>query len=128
MSSFESRTRSRRKSQLTEHALRMRHALTPSDTVLWSALRGGALGVTFRRQVPIGGCFIGDFVASSVKLVVEVDGSWHHARRTADARRDRDLQRLGFTVLHFTNRQVESQLTFVVQQLREVIAGRREVR
>ena len=68
----------------------MRHALTPSETALWSALRGGALGVTFRRQVPINGCFIGDFVASSVKLVVEVDGSWHHTRRTADVRRDRD--------------------------------------
>jgi very-short-patch-repair endonuclease len=100
----------------------MRHAATSSEIALWSSLRGGALGVTFRRQVPIGGCFIGDFVASEVKLVVEVDGSWHFHRGTADARRDRELQRLGFTVLRVAVTQVERHLPVVVQRICETIA------
>jgi len=42
----------------------MRSSLTPSEQQLWLAIRGGALGVWFRRQVPLGR-YIGDFVAAS---------------------------------------------------------------
>lgn len=100
----------------------MRHACTPSESALWSALRAGGLGVTFRRQVPVGGNYIGDFVASEVKLVVEVDGSWHHSRGTADARRDRELRRLGFTVVRLPSSLVERHLPIAVQRVREAIA------
>jgi very-short-patch-repair endonuclease len=127
LSLFESRSRSRRKSLLAERAMRMRHAATPSESALWSALRGGALGVTFRRQSTISGSFIGDFVASEVKLVVEVDGTWHSVRGPADARRDRKLRQLGFTVLRLPNRLVERQLPVAVQQVREAIAALRGV-
>jgi len=113
------------KSLLTEHACRMRHAATASETALWSALRGAALGVTFRRQVPIGGCFIGDFVASEVKLVVEVDGSWHRKRGTADARRDRELRRLGFVVVRLPAALVERQLAVAVLRVAEAVAALR---
>ena len=104
----------------------MRHAATSSKVALWSALRGGALGAQFRRQVPIGGNYIGDFVASTVKLVVEVDGNWHVGRGTADARRDRELQRLGFTVLRLSVAQVERQLPLVVNRIRNAIAALRD--
>ena len=40
-----------------------------------------------------------DFVAPSVRLVVDVDGAYHARRVTADARRDRTLKRLGYRVL-----------------------------
>jgi very-short-patch-repair endonuclease len=61
--------------------------------------RGGrALGVTFRRQVPIGR-YIADFLAPAARLIVEVDGGYHQRRRVADGRRDRDLNRLGYRVL-----------------------------
>jgi very-short-patch-repair endonuclease len=121
LSLFESHAQSRRKSRIAESAHRMRHACTSSEAALWSALRVGALGVTFRRQVPIGGCFIGDFVASEIKLVVEVDGSWHRKRATADARRDRELQRLGFTVVHLPAALVERQLAVAVERVRETV-------
>jgi very-short-patch-repair endonuclease len=67
---------------------------------LFEALRGGQLGVTFRRQVPLLGRFIADFCASKVWLVVEVDGGYHAARAAADARRDRALGTAGYHVLH----------------------------
>ena len=103
----------------------MRHAATASESALWSALRGGALGVTFRRQVPIDGRFIGDFVASEVKLLVEVDGSWHHERAAADQRRDRELLRLGFTIVRLPARLVERRLALAVQRIRDVVAALR---
>jgi very-short-patch-repair endonuclease len=44
---------------------------------LWRELAGGKLGVAFRRQVVLGNRYIADFVASAVRLVVEVDGGLH---------------------------------------------------
>jgi very-short-patch-repair endonuclease len=81
-----------------QRAIAMRSVLTPSEQKLWLLLRGGQLGVWFRRQVPLGR-FVADFVAQSARLVVEVDGGYHARRRAADARRDRELARLGYRVL-----------------------------
>jgi very-short-patch-repair endonuclease len=83
---------------VVQRAAGMREALTPSEQRLWAVLRGGQLGVWFRRQVPLGR-FIADFAAVSAGLVVEVDGGYHARRGAADARRDRALARLGYRVL-----------------------------
>ncbi len=72
---------------------------TSSEARLFEAIRGGRLGVTFRRQVPLLGRFIGDLVAAEVRLVVEVDGGYHGSRAAADSGRDRALARAGYTVL-----------------------------
>jgi very-short-patch-repair endonuclease len=77
----------------------MRAAPTASEARLFEAVRGGRLGVAFRRQVPLLGRFIADLVAAELKLVVEVDGGYHAGRAEADARRDRALERAGYTVL-----------------------------
>jgi very-short-patch-repair endonuclease len=76
----------------------MRGAPTSSEAALWIHLRGGQLGVWFRRQVVIGR-FVADFASASAKLVVEVDGCSHDGRGVADARRDRALARLGWRVV-----------------------------
>jgi len=76
-----------------------RSCLTESEARLWSALNAGQLGVCFRRQVPVGGRFIADFCAPSIKLIVEVDGGYHERRRAADASRDRKLARLGYRIV-----------------------------
>ena len=89
----------RRRAQLDQYAWRNRRAPTESEARLWQLLRGRQLGVWFRRQVPLGGQFIADFVAPTARLIVEVDGSSHVRRNHADARRDRTLERLGYRVL-----------------------------
>jgi very-short-patch-repair endonuclease len=91
--------RQARSALLVTRARSMLHAPTPSEELLWQALRGGALGVAFKRQVVLGGRYIVDFVAPSQGLVVEVDGNVHRGRRSADERRERDLRRLGYRVL-----------------------------
>jgi very-short-patch-repair endonuclease len=87
-----------RSALLVGRARRMLHAPTPSEEALWQALRGGVLGVAFKRQVVLGGRYIVDFFAPSVGLV-EVDGGVHGGTRSADRRRDTRLQRLGYRVV-----------------------------
>jgi very-short-patch-repair endonuclease len=55
--------------------------------------------VAFKRQVPLGERYSADFFASSVGLVVEVDGGVHRNSRRADARRDEWLRRRGYRVV-----------------------------
>ena len=79
-------------------ARQMRSSLTPSEQVLWAAIRGRRLGVQFRRQVVIGR-YIVDFLAPELRLVVEVDGGYHVRHRAADERRTAKLRRAGYHVL-----------------------------
>jgi very-short-patch-repair endonuclease len=123
LSSFEARAKARRKARLTKFACSLRDSETLTERALWAAIRRSALGVTFRRQMPIGGCFIGDFVANELKLVVEVDGSAHARRGAADVRKDAKLQRLGFTVLRLPAKLVERNLPVAVLRIREAIAS-----
>ncbi len=83
---------------LSERAHFMRRNLSANEQILWRRLSGKQLGAAFRRQVPLGK-YIVDIVAPSVMLIVEVDDRLHELKRTADARRDRDLGRLGYRVL-----------------------------
>lgn len=108
---------------LEERACRMRRALTSSEQRLWSCISGGKLGVSFRRQVPVAGRFIADFLAPSARLIVEVDGGYHANRRAADARRDRVLARLGYRVLRLEADLVERQLEVAVARVREALGA-----
>ncbi|MEO7033354.1 MAG: endonuclease domain-containing protein [Polyangiaceae bacterium] len=76
----------------------MRGSLTATEQLLWNHIRGRRLGVVFRRQVPLLGRFIADFLAPAKRLVVEVDGAYHGERAHADARRDLALERAGYRV------------------------------
>ena len=89
----------RRRHELEQYAARNRAQLTESEAKLWEALRGGGLGVRFRQQVVLLERYIVDFYAPSLRLVVEVDGGYHRLRRSADARRDRELRKAGYTVV-----------------------------
>ena len=94
-------THYRRNHQL-QHALEMRRQPTPTEAALWAILRHrDALGFRTKRQSVIGR-YVADFVVPSVRLVVEVDGSVHHGRELADARRSADLELLGYSVFRLT--------------------------
>jgi very-short-patch-repair endonuclease len=73
--------------------------------------------------VPIGDRYIADFVAPSLRLIVEVDGGFHERRRVADARRDRELHRLGYNVLHLQAEVVEQRLSAAVDAVRAAVAA-----
>ena len=116
-SSFSVRVAARRTAQLRERAAGMRHSPAPSESALWEAIRGGKLGVAFRRQVVVGSAIV-DFAAPEARLAVEVDGPYHARRRAADARRDRKLRRLGWRVLRLDARLVAERLPEAVALMR----------
>jgi len=98
-----------------------RSQLTESEAVLWSALKARQLGVSFRRQGPVLGRFIADFLAPSIKLIVEVDGPIHARRLAADARRDRKLQRAGFRIVRVSAELVLSDLSAAIALVRAAL-------
>ena len=111
-----------RSALLVSRARRMLHAPTPSEAALWQALRGGMLGVAFKRQVVLGGRYVVDFFAPSVGLVVEVDGSVHRTSRAADRRRDEKLARLGYRVVRVEAALVLRSPHLAVEVVRDALA------
>ncbi|MDH3606165.1 MAG: DUF559 domain-containing protein, partial [Acidimicrobiia bacterium] len=77
---------------------RLRNNMTEPEVILWSYLKGHALGVKFRRQVPIGR-FIVDFACYEHRLAIEVDGHLH--RVDVDARRDAWIESRGWRVVRY---------------------------
>jgi very-short-patch-repair endonuclease len=117
----QSRQQLKRHTLLAERAHEMRHQLTPSEAALWAAISRNQLGVTFRRQVLIGNRYIVDFLAPSIKFVLEVDGAYHARRAVADARRERVLRRLGYRVLRLDADLVIARLAEAVERVREAL-------
>ncbi|HKO47653.1 MAG TPA: DUF559 domain-containing protein [Polyangiaceae bacterium] len=83
---------------LAERARVMRASPTSSEELLWARIRGRRLGVVIRRQVPLLGRFIADFLAPAQRLVIEVDGAYHGEGGRANASRDAALVRAGYRV------------------------------
>jgi very-short-patch-repair endonuclease len=79
---------------------------TDAEWRLWSRLRAGRLGgLKFKRQVPMDGYYIVDFVCLEARLIVEVDGG-QHAESVRDRLRDSHFQAAGFKTLRFWNADV----------------------
>ena len=68
------------------------------EVMLWQRLRGGATGMKFRRQHPVGP-YVADFYCRDAGLIVEVDGEVHRDRLAHDAVRDEYLRGKGFEIL-----------------------------
>jgi very-short-patch-repair endonuclease len=112
------------KQVLAARATTMRLEPTTSEALLWEHLRGSRLGVGFRRQFVIGNR-IADFCAPSIKLVVEVDGGYHAERGGADARRERELERLGYRVVRVEAELVVRDVEAAVAVVRGAVEGPR---
>jgi very-short-patch-repair endonuclease len=106
---------------LAARAAAMRAAPTWSELLLRERLSREQLGVPFRTQFVVGGRYIVDFAAPAARLVVEVDGGVHRDRVRADARRDRDLRRLGWRVLRLPDHLVTQQLDVAVALVRAAL-------
>lgn len=91
----------------------MRSQPTPFEYTLWDRLKSSQLGgFKFRRQIVIEP-YIVDFLCSSIALVIEVDGDTHDP--AADAIRDANLKKRGFTVIRFTNGEVRDNIDGVLE-------------
>jgi very-short-patch-repair endonuclease len=90
----------------TRFARALRRQSTDDEWKLWAIVRGRQLGgFKFRRQFPIDRYFT-DFACIEAKLIVELDGSQHQEREVYDAARTAVLERYGWRVIRFDNREV----------------------
>ena len=96
---------------------RLKNNMTSAEIVLWEYLRNKKLGVKFRRQHIID-FYIPDFVALSIKLIIEVDGKIHLSKKKEDAKRTRLLGIMGYKVIRFTNEEVENNIDMVLSKIK----------
>ncbi len=109
--------------ELLRRAKEMRKNPTQAEALLWDKLRTKKLDTKFRRQHPIGN-YIVDFVSLSKKLIIEVDGEIHLSQKEADAERETILkEKLGYTIIRFTNEEVLSTVNKVVEKISETISS-----
>ena len=97
--------------------------MTEAEKLLWYHLRAHRFAeYGFRRQRPMGGKYIADFVCPKRKLVIELDGG-QHADSAEDEVRDAFLASEGYRVLRFWNNDVlsniEGVLTIIMHALTE---------
>jgi len=93
--------------------------MTLAESVLWEELRTLDVGTRFNRQYIIGD-YIVDFASQREGLVIEVDGGYHAERQQQedDAIRERNLERMGFHILRFTNEEVLFDTDNVLSQIK----------
>ena len=105
---------------LRDYARENRKNATLAEQYLWEHLRNGAFGVEFLRQHIIGD-YIADFASRHEGLIIEVDGGYHSERQQMedDAIRERDLERMGFHIMRFTNEEVLYNIDNVLQQIED---------
>ena len=76
--------------------------MTRVEWKLWSRLKNRQLaGLKFRRQAPLGQ-YVVDFYCPDKRLVIEIDGPSHLARKGLDASRDEWLRGHGYRLLRFS--------------------------
>ncbi len=109
---------------LRGRAREMRNRSTKAEIILWdNLLKNSQLrGYQFLRQRPVL-FYIADFMCFELMLIIEVDGMIHELDEVAakDARRQRDLEEVGFTVLRFSNWEVLERRDLVMGVLSEWI-------
>jgi very-short-patch-repair endonuclease len=116
--------RATRMPEKQQSARQMRLEMTPAENALWQHLRGNQLrGLHFRRQQVIGG-FIADFYCREARLVVECDGQVHHDRKEYDQERDQILATFHLSILRFSNAQVLSEMSWVLEAISQAAQER----
>ncbi len=109
--------------RMTDVARQLRQEATPSEDVLWQALRNRQLdGFKFRRQQPIGP-FVLDFLCPEARLAVEVDGPIHETQREADAQRQELIEMLGIRFVRVTASDVMNSLDMVLSRISAALSS-----
>ena len=99
---------------LLKNAKLMRLEPTSAEQKMWRLLRGGQLGMSFRRQHPVLKRYILDFYCPKVRLAIELDGFLHDEPEAQqyDEQRTHNLAKIGIDV----TRDLQLHSTFAKQR------------
>ena len=105
-------------SLLKKNALDNRSNPTHAEKIIWNLLREKKFGVKFRRQHIIGD-YIVDFICLKTKTIIEIDGDYHNTeeQQVYDKERTKFLNNLGFSVIRFTNKEVLTNIDFIIETI-----------
>jgi very-short-patch-repair endonuclease len=104
---------------LKQAARNLRRNMTEAERLLWSRIRRKQVkGYQFYRQKNIGN-YIVDFYCPGAKLIIEADGTHHgfSGKQASDEVRDRFMEKLGFTVMRFSNLEILEETDSVIQKI-----------
>ncbi|MBI1910318.1 MAG: endonuclease domain-containing protein [Deltaproteobacteria bacterium] len=108
---------------LNQCAKDLRKRSTDTEKFLWKYLRSKRLeNFRFRRQAPIGP-YIVDFVCLEKRIVIECDGGQHAFQARKDKGRDDWLEKEGYKVLRFWDREVLQNTEGVLETILREISG-----
>ena len=93
---------------LREYSQVLRRNMTEQERKLWYCFLNKCK-FKFKRQVTVGN-YIVDFYCKRAKLVIELDGGQHYQNDAIeyDARRDEFIGSCGFTVLRYSNSDINT--------------------
>ena len=97
----------------------LRSSMPKAEVILWSKLKGKALGGhKFRRQHSVGK-FVLDFYCPRSKLAIEVDGDSHFSDGSErhDKVRQDFIESFGISFLRFTNKDIYENLDEVLEKI-----------
>ncbi|MCX6793363.1 MAG: endonuclease domain-containing protein [Candidatus Falkowbacteria bacterium] len=100
-------------------ARELRKLQTPSENILWRALRNRRLlNLKFHRQYIILG-FILDFYCPALRLGIEVDGGIHNLKenKVYDTEREKIIKQYKINIIRFANENIKNNLTEVIDQI-----------
>ncbi len=102
---------------LVENSRKLRREATDEENTLWYRFLR-ELPVRFWRQKIIGD-YIVDFCCPKKRLVIELDGAQHYEdeAQREDRKRDGELNRLGYTVLRYSNHEIHRNFEAVCQDI-----------
>ena len=106
--------------KLREFARQLRNNSTLSEVLLWKQIKGKALGVEFKRQVPMLE-YIVDFYCQEIGLAIEVDGNIHDFRYLEDAQRQQEVEKYGVIFIRFSNEEIKNNMFSVILSLESKI-------
>ncbi len=108
---------------LFDFAFELRKKMTKAEKVLWGKLRAKRfMNLKFRRQHPIL-TYIADFYCHELRLIIEADGGYHNRPKVKllDKARTEEFNRFGITVIRFTNQEILTDKTGVLETLKKQI-------
>ena len=95
----------------------LRNNSTLGEILLWNQLKAGRmLGHKFNRQKPLGN-YIVDFYCKKLNLVIEVDGYSHQSKHKEDLKREKELSKMGLSVIRFTEQQCRKDMINAVRAI-----------
>lgn len=108
--------------ELKPLARELRNDSTPGEIILWKdVLRSRNMhGFQFLRQYSIDN-YIVDFVCRKLMLIIEIDGYSHNFKYEEDKVRDAHLNKLGYEVLRFEEKEVKYDIDNVVRVIEDTV-------